>query len=326
MDHASTYGEFVADRQERLDRYGKEHGPHWLWYERPLKVHADARPKMAACAVLTRKDDETDMHPWTVNQCFWKRSGWVARMKQLAGNHPVPGSATFGVGPNGEVFCQADGPKVVFRTMLDSGATYPALSEDDIRDLGIDRRVYACQSVENLHTASLGITCRIYELFVQVVNENNQSLVDSNSPVHPLQPPYLGGLCPVVDTGKSQEYDSEGVENTVRLSGMMPFLACYVQSTPNRPYLFLGEDRKDVLGHHKMPGQRRWQLGAWITTPSRETWGMYGDPVTTFSHKKGQVIDEDNSHGLNASKVIFDKGTPREVVYHVNPTAGVAPL
>jgi hypothetical protein len=52
VDTAATYGEFVRDRQERLDRYALAHGPHWLWWEPPLNMHPEAQPKAMGSVAL----------------------------------------------------------------------------------------------------------------------------------------------------------------------------------------------------------------------------------------------------------------------------------
>ncbi|KAL9136694.1 MAG: hypothetical protein Q9175_002093 [Cornicularia normoerica] len=39
VDTAASYGEFFVARAERLDRYAKKFGPHWLWWESLLDVH-----------------------------------------------------------------------------------------------------------------------------------------------------------------------------------------------------------------------------------------------------------------------------------------------
>lgn len=54
VDKAKTYAEFTTDRQERLDRYAQEYGPHWLWWEPPLWVHPDERVMAAGCQIIER--------------------------------------------------------------------------------------------------------------------------------------------------------------------------------------------------------------------------------------------------------------------------------
>ena len=54
VDVADTYAEFANGREERLDRYEKEHGPHWLWFESPLWLHPESQAKAMRCAIVER--------------------------------------------------------------------------------------------------------------------------------------------------------------------------------------------------------------------------------------------------------------------------------
>lgn len=90
------------------------------------------------------------------------------------------------------------------------------------------------------------------------------------------------------------EVGPDGLEINNRLSGMVPFLACYMSSAPTMNILMLGEDRNDVLGAHRMPGQMRWDISISSDTPADyHNWGNYGNPVIAFSHKDGKIMDTD---------------------------------
>jgi hypothetical protein len=80
VDTAKSYGAFVHDRQERLDRYEKKHGQHWLWWERGLKCLPHLAPRASKCLELRRDPGSTGLGQYWVNQIFWKRYGWVSRM------------------------------------------------------------------------------------------------------------------------------------------------------------------------------------------------------------------------------------------------------
>jgi len=307
VDTAPDYASFVTDLQQRLDRYEKAHGPHWIFYEAPLDVHAETKPRMMmSTAELDRESSWTNLGPYYIQQGYWKRSGWVTRMPTMANASPSPQEPLLAKRTLHKTkwvyHCQDVGPKIAFRSILDSGATYPTLFKDDISKLGINETFYGCQSVGRAITANGIVMNRIYELFVCILDKHNRQLVDPNDPVWPYFGKYLGGLCPVVEKIEPILYDENDIEINTRLSGMMPFLACYVSCTPTVDKMFLGEDRKDMTGIVRMPGQRRWA----IDLPSMREPGEsdkvdnLGIPKVKFTHRGGQAIDEDHPTKTNA--------------------------
>ncbi|KAG0645695.1 hypothetical protein D0Z07_8766 [Hyphodiscus hymeniophilus] len=326
VDTAPNYGSFVTDRQERLDRYHAAHGPHWIWYEPPLKVDPEARPAMFGSTALHRIDSYSNLGAWHVTQGFWKRSGWVNRMSGTAKIAPSALEPRFQKLPDGKVYCQDAGPKQAFRSVLDSGATYPSLHASDFQKLMIDESNYAAQSVETLNSANGVMYSRLFELFVAVLDDKQRNLVDDNHCAHPWYAKYLGGLCPVAEVSTNISYDAEGREVPMRLSGLLPFVACYMSCTPTRNAMYLGEDRKDVLGSHRMPGHRKWDIALSSAPPvdMAEVLATYGDPKTTFSHRQGEIIDQDDLTMDFASDVTFKKGTPQEVRQRNCPKEEVA--
>ena len=128
VDQANTYAEFTIDRTARLDRYLEEYGPHWLWWESPLQIHPKSAPRLSGSASLKRDIAAHGLGQYQIKQCFWKRANWVRR---LAPNDvTVPGFANelainFVRSPEGKVFCQSEGPKLVFESLLDSGTSCP---------------------------------------------------------------------------------------------------------------------------------------------------------------------------------------------------------
>ncbi|RFU32798.1 hypothetical protein B7463_g3560, partial [Scytalidium lignicola] len=312
VDTASSYASFVVNRQKRLDAYAAKHGQHWLWYESPLKVAADSKPMLARTAELVREIKRDGLGAYWINQGFWKRADWVARLPGMAHFAEAAEASNFAQRPNGTVYCQSEGPKLSFRCLFDSGANHPLLMPDDFKVLGVDKDNYAAQSLVWYNTPSGDMVSRVYEMFISVLDENGISIVDENNPVWPLGVRACGSLCPVCESPKPPEIVN-GVEANQRLSGMLPFLASYISSTPTNNVVFLGEDRRDVLGTHRMPGQRKWDITmpyAAITTNPR--WASYDNPITTFTHNGGRIVDEDleNQHG---SRLTVNKGTELEM-------------
>lgn len=230
------------------------------------------------------------------------QTGYTAGMRQ------DPAAQGIALGPNGTVNCGPAGPKLTIRSLLDSGATYPTLYASDFRSLGVYPTFYPAQSLADILTANGRITERVYEMHVELVDENGQSLVDPLDPVNPLYPAYLGGLTPVLVIGldDSPPITMDGEEDGIRLSGIMPFLAAYVSSTPSKNIMLLGEDRNDVLGAHKIPPVRRWMVGLPQDPCDRSQWINFGDPMITFSHRNGLIIDQDIAPG--ASKLTVNAG------------------
>jgi hypothetical protein len=150
---------------------------------------------------------------------------------------------------------------------------------------------------------------------------------DKDNPSWPFTGQYLGGLCPVTEITEPIS-NEDGPEVTARLSGLLPFRACYVSSTPGLPHLFLGEDRGDVLGAFRMPGQMRWTMDArhaagklvTVKDPPANL-ATYGRPITTFEHRDGHLVDEDDPSNPHASVVSLHKGLPGEVRYRHCPAA-----
>jgi hypothetical protein len=327
VDTAPTYDSFAADRNARLDRYFALHGEGWLWYEPPLNKHPSAKPTALASAALQRDQIWSALGCYDVNQGFWKRSGFVRRMAAtnmttLADNEP-----NFRRDPNDPtlVDCQLDGPRLSFWSLLDSGATFPTLHEEDLLALGIDQTNYAAQCVDKIMTANGEANVRIWEMFVCVLDDDGKQLVDPNNAVWPQCHVYLGGLCPCIASLNPMQQDENGIDVPNRVSGMLPFVACYVSCAPTRDYLFLGEDRNDVLGSHRIPGQKKWRIDLDPITPGLP-FDRYDNPKTTFIQRGGQITDVDHPTVQHVSTITFLKGDPRELVIVSNPGNRTVPM
>ena len=318
---ASHYNDFTADRAAHLDQYFETYGPGWFFYEAPLKMNPSSKPKMGASVALKRSNEFYALEGYYVTQGFWKQANFVSRLSggTLGPHQLVPEDRCFVRDAQGRVDCGSAGPKLSFRSMLDSGATYPTLHIEDLLALGIDIAWYAAQTVQTMNSANGTVTCRVYEMFVCVLDDQGRQLVDPNDAVWPYSHKYLGGLCPVATSPIEMRYDENGIENGFRLSGIFPFLACYMSSTPGRSTLYLGEDRNDVLGTHRMPGQKKWVIQMDPIEPGALPYDRYGNPHITFSHRDGRIIDTDRTDKLHASKLTFLPGTADEEVIQNDP-------
>lgn len=333
IEKVDDYATFAANREERLDRYFKNHGPGWLWYERGLMEHPAHAPRASRASELSRLICTTGLGQYNVRQSYQKRAGWVMRMPQATREYilvwleladcnvaipstPLPGEVTakWATDDAGQIYCQQEGPRLSVTSLLDSGATYPSLHPNDLDMLGINREFYAAQTIEQLNTANGVIHSYCYEMSVTVLDNDGKELVDETNAVWPYHGKYLGGLCPVLLAQGTQEHPGpEGFVGSARLSGILPFLACYYSSVPTRNKLFLGEDRNDVIGCMKFPGQRRWDISLPSTEPpGAQEWAIFGDPKIQFTHRKGQVIDRDRADIPHASYLVVNEGRPNE--------------
>jgi hypothetical protein len=327
VDTAPDYASFAQDRQKRLDHYASLHGSGWLFYESPLDVPPSCKPMMMKSLALSRVQAWHKLGAYYLNQGYQKQHGFVSRIHQLSAMKPSQREPFFQRGPNDTFNCQGLGPRLSFRALLDSGATYPSLYSSDLLALGIDENNYSCQALETMNTANGEITSRVFELLVCVLDEKGGHLVDPNDPMLPHFHHHLGGLCPVVETRGSPPLVN-GFDFAARLSGLLPFLACYVSSTPNRGLLYFGENRKDVLGGHRMPGQEKWDIALPTTVAvSLEDYKVlqnhWGDPKITFTHRGGAVVDKDHDTLNHASTLTYrdERNGGPDAVIEVNPRA-----
>lgn len=179
-----------------------------------------------------------------------------------------------------------DGPRCFFLMHLDSGASVPSLHETDLTMLGIDPHAYPAQTEMSMATANGIVEMPLFEMRVDVCQHDGMPLVGDN-PVWPRERHELGGIVPVTVMPGSDvliKGDSGGLTAKVlekrrqqgvdvsqkalaergkefaetRLSGMLPFQVCYSACAPGLTPWF-GEDRRDVLGADRMPGQHRYE-------------------------------------------------------------------
>jgi hypothetical protein len=184
------------------------------------------------------------------------------------------------------VYDDPDGPRCFFLVQLDSGATLPTLHRSDLAALGINPKTYPMQTRLTVNTVKGKADMWLYEMRVDVCRHDGESLVEDD-PVWPEERRELGGIVPVGvapytyrplrgDSGpmsmkKLAELRRQGFDvsekamaerdlhdGEKRLSGMLPFQVCYTSGAPGKN-LWFGEDRRDVLGADRMPGQRRFE-------------------------------------------------------------------
>ncbi|KAF7548357.1 hypothetical protein G7046_g8706 [Stylonectria norvegica] len=180
----------------------------------------------------------------------------------------------------------AEGPRCFFLMHLDSGASCPCLYGTDLDIIGIDTRQYPPQTEMPMSTANGLVNAPMFEMRVDVCRHNGESLV-GDDPVWPQERHELGGIFPVAvmptstqpPKGDSGPLDDKLIEERrrggedvsekglatrkkksmeTRLSGLLPFQVCYTACAPGMDMWF-GEDRRDVLGADRMPGQRRYE-------------------------------------------------------------------
>ncbi|XXH03021.1 hypothetical protein Hte_009411 [Hypoxylon texense] len=172
--------------------------------------------------------------------------------------HEPPLSGT-GVGPQAKKgpFNSATDKRLAhreFTTLLDSGATFSVLLQKDLKQLEVDLKWYSAQGITNLATLDTVQGYRFYEMTVSVRDNNGGPIVGQGElAVWPDELRILGGLYPVCVSSKTGKTNSAD-----RLSGLIPFEACYMSSTPTMRRLWLGEDRRDVLGSSRMPPHMRY--------------------------------------------------------------------
>ncbi|KAI2625961.1 hypothetical protein GGS26DRAFT_592740 [Hypomontagnella submonticulosa] len=238
VDICPTYRSFCEDREDRLDRYFEAFGPGWLWQEPPL-AGSGFGPIAMKGLCLDRRANETNYHIgcYPVNQRYTVDRKLVMRA-----------TATDRKAKNTEV-------STYFKTLMDSGATFPSLVSHDLKRLKVDFRYYSAQGVIGIQTVSNYVKYRFIEMYVSPCSENGETLVgDGDHAVWPNEPRHVGMFAPVW----INEIPKESVGFIHRLSGMVPFDVCYMSSAPTMRKFWLGEDRRDVLGTKRMPAHLRY--------------------------------------------------------------------
>jgi hypothetical protein len=295
---------------------------------------------------------EYNSYAWEISMGFKRVRGFHSRISQRLGE---PGRAKNGkvllyqtklreLGSNKRDTCfvededdEGAAPRVCFKMLLDSGATYPSLHNSDLQYLGIDRKMYPAQTQISISTAeSSTAVARVYEMRIDVCRHNGESLV-GDDPVFPDERRELGGIAPVmvlVDSTPDEseplsEWYKEALENgedvseeamaqrykgsrESRLSGMFPFQVCYFAGVPGKSVFWFGEDRRDVLGADRMPGQQRWERHLRVKGVQRpKEVSQLDRPTVVFDHQTNglKVLDTDSPADSSTSFLTIDDAT-----------------
>jgi hypothetical protein len=371
VDRCPDFDSFTADRGARLDRYEAEYGPSWLWYEPPLSRGGGTLrgptivTKRAIC--LENKPEwrrgTDNMGHYRVQMSFRRRKENVSRSGPVA----VPFSPLRTRPPNttttrtkprrrstakstavipqpntslpGTTVPDRDGPRIVWDTLLDTGATLPCLYEGDLPRLGINRYAYAAQSSRTIATADSVIETRVYELDVGVCGgDGGEELLGlggvgggggnsgggNSTPLSPCLSPRSTTLhpnekshdpkqesesltctVPVVFFGGSSS-DFSGDHTPDRLSGILPFHLCYLSSAPGNFKLWMGETKGDVIGPGRLPGLMRY---GGVIGGVRDMEKRHPPPTKTTRSKL--VVRRGSRNPETPEKAIFARGSPQ---------------
>ena len=236
----------------------------------------------------------------------------------------------------------ATGPRIFWDMLLDTGATLPCLYEGDIAKLKIDRDTYAAQSSRTISTADSVVQARVYELDVCVCTDEDGPRPVGPPPPTPssaISPSSVFLASPVTRSAtaaklisqekkdREKEKDKEEKERRAlsctipviafagdsadhttgnqapdRLSGILPLHMCYTSSAPGNFKLWMGRERREVLGTGRLPGYRR-----------------YGE---VLGGENAQVVSRAAPKKLGRWPPARDLGTPDRVVFEHNLADG----
>lgn len=243
VDFCPTYRSFCEDRQERLDRYFARFGPGWLWHEPPLSgTGVGPLAKKGACLDRSYSKASYNIGAYYICMRFTVDRSMITR-----------GEKPFDAATDKRLAQQE------FRTLLDSGATFPVLLDKDLRKMGVDLRWHPAQGITNLATLNAVEGYRFYEMTVSARDNDGSTIVgEGELAVWPDELRILGGLYPVCVNPAPTTRKATSAD---RLSGLIPFEACYMSSAPTMRRIWIGEDRRDVLGSSRMPPHMRYDSG-----------------------------------------------------------------
>ncbi|KAK3497564.1 uncharacterized protein B0T23DRAFT_402677 [Neurospora hispaniola] len=279
VDTCPGYGSFTTDRDSRLDTYLDEHGPGWLWHEPPLAAQGKLRAKKGTSLenpLMGRLDTYGQGH-YNIKMYFRARKERVMRKGAKRAKKAKEKLPEFNAQPDEKA------QVVELSLLLDSGATLPCITPQDLALLGIDPKTYAAQTASELQLGEGTVKRAIYELDVGF-RFGEEDWAFHTVPV-------------IVLEGES------------RLSGMLPFNVCYISSAPGTYRMWLGQKRRDVLGAGRLPG--RMKAGEVHEGEGRNPfYGAVGTPANSFWATGGiNLRDRDSS-----SKFLKDRTDEHDAV------------
>ncbi|KAK8104153.1 uncharacterized protein PG998_011186 [Apiospora kogelbergensis] len=262
VDTCPSYSSFCVDREERLDRYSQQYGSGWLWHEPPLvgggnssNIGAEVHAKKGFCLYQIQHNKYEGFGVWPISMRFVTSEDKVRRANASTAKPIAKGRKRKRRNDDAQEEKNSTPLKpCTFKMMLDTGATFPMLRAGDLTRLGIDPDTYAAQGVIPVATSNGTVPMRLYELYVGIgsalvsgAETGSESTYETG---FPLEKGAVGGLCPVLVSGLTEDEDEEYPDQLweTRLSGIMPFKACYVSSVPTAGRIWMGENRRDVLG------------------------------------------------------------------------------
>ncbi|KAI0976813.1 hypothetical protein F4678DRAFT_468923 [Xylaria arbuscula] len=242
------YAGHIVDKSERLDRYFARHGPGWLWQEPPLA--GPGNDVLGMKGTCLNRESLMDKYHIGVYQAILE---FRAHRRRVSRGRSHRHSRTEGDQNTNQK--QDVDASCRLGTLLDSGATFPIILESDLARLNINISKYPAQGVMDVSVVGGKSKLKFYEMDVSIRGEDGSSLVaQGDEAVWPKERRDLGGFCPVL----AQEDPPGNNPNFInRLSGMIPFDACYMSSGPSMGRMWLGEDRRDVLGINRLPAHLR---------------------------------------------------------------------
>ncbi|KAL2199113.1 hypothetical protein P885DRAFT_30596 [Corynascus similis CBS 632.67] len=349
VDRCPDYVSFTNDRDVRLSRYATEYGPGWLWYEPPLAAGSSTMRGRAAAAKkgfcleskASWRQATENMGHYTILMGFRRRKANYnssrvipsSRAQRHRQRQTIPQPDT---SAQGKTIPDPDGPRIIYNMLLDSGATLPTMWESDLPALGIHPRQYAAQSGRRVHTADSTLVARVYELDVSVLgstdDDNNldgsgnnfSSKTEAEHPNRSSSPaPPLSCTIPVlVFPGSPFRGDGTSATNTTtagdpspdavpdRLSGLLPFHACYLSGAPGTFRLWMGDRRRDVLGTGRLPGMMRY--GEILGKPSDHQHHQH-PPLPSLLLLKGTRQNQKDLFLLRTpDRIIFEHEVPAD--------------
>jgi hypothetical protein len=301
VDRCPSHARFTQDRAARLDRYTALHGPGWLWYEPPLSGPPTITAKKAICLEnqVTWRRQTDNMGHYQITMGFRRRKAAVSRTAPTPTSSPSPARRHPKHKP--PTVSDPDGPAIFWSVLLDSGATFPCLFEGDLSRLGISRHTYAAQSCRTIATADDAKIMRTYDLDVTI-----SSPISAATPSKEITTLGTVTISVVALPGSAPDDASDPASAPDRLSGIIPFHMAYVSSVPYEFKIWMGTERRDVLGAGRFPGRKLDSSAGALIRPHAaplETAGLGTPTRVVFEHKLADgsmLVVRDDEEGLGS--------------------------